>query len=58
MAVQPKGGIRMSWRFRRSIGLGKGVRINLSKSGLGLSVGGKVLRGGVDPEIRHCCWLN
>jgi tetratricopeptide (TPR) repeat protein len=40
----------VSWRFRRSIGLGKGVRINLSKSGVGLSVGGKVVRAGVGPR--------
>ena len=34
----------MGFRFRKSIKLGKHVRINLSKSGIGYSVGGKGLR--------------
>ncbi len=29
----------MGFRFRKSIGLGKGVRINLSRRGVGWSVG-------------------
>ncbi|NLG87185.1 MAG: DUF4236 domain-containing protein [Firmicutes bacterium] len=40
----------MGWRFRRSIKIGKGTRINISKSGVGMSVGGKVLRAGVGPR--------
>ncbi|HHV07477.1 MAG TPA: DUF4236 domain-containing protein [Firmicutes bacterium] len=40
----------MGWRFRRSIRIGKGTRINISKSGVGMSVGGKVLRAGVGPR--------
>lgn len=31
----------MGFRFRRSIRLGKGLRVNLSKSGASLSVGGR-----------------
>ena len=34
----------MGFRFRKSINLGKGFRINLSKSGIGYSVGGKGFR--------------
>jgi len=40
----------MSLRFRKSIRLARGVRLNLSKGGLGLSVGGKGLRVGVGPR--------
>lgn len=39
----------MSWRFRRSISLGKGVRINVSKSGIGFSVGKRGARIGIGP---------
>jgi hypothetical protein len=39
----------MGWFFRKSINLGP-VRINLSKSGVGYSVGGKDLRVGVDAK--------
>jgi hypothetical protein len=31
----------MGIRFRRSVKIAKGVRLNVSKSGLGLSVGGR-----------------
>lgn len=34
----------MGFRFRKSVKLGKGVRINFSKSGVGWSVGGKGFR--------------
>ena len=34
----------MGFRFRKSIDVGHGLRINLSKSGVGFSVGGKGLR--------------
>lgn len=34
----------MGLRFRKSINLGKGMRVNLSKSGIGWSVGGKGFR--------------
>ena len=39
----------MSWRFRKSINLG-GVKVNLSKSGVGMSVGGKGFRAGIGPK--------
>ena len=34
----------MGFNFRKSIKLGKFLRLNLSKNGVGVSVGGKVLR--------------
>ena len=34
----------MGFRFRKGINLGKGFRINLSKSGIGYSIGGKGFR--------------
>lgn len=34
----------MGFRFRKSINLGHGVRVNLSKSGIGYSVGAPGLR--------------
>ncbi len=37
----------MSWRFRKSISLGKGLRLNIGKKGLGLSAGVKGLRVGM-----------
>ncbi|MCL6613235.1 MAG: DUF4236 domain-containing protein [Firmicutes bacterium] len=40
----------MSFRFRKSIRLAKGVRLNLSKGGLGLSLGGRGFRVGVGPR--------
>ncbi|WP_029688798.1 DUF4236 domain-containing protein [Thermoanaerobacter sp. A7A] len=40
----------MSWRFRRSVSLGKGVRINFSKSGIGFSAGTRGARIGVGPK--------
>lgn len=40
----------MGFRFRKSIKLGGGVRINFSKSGIGFSAGGKGLRFGVGPS--------
>ncbi|MDW7660519.1 MAG: DUF4236 domain-containing protein [Bacillota bacterium] len=40
----------MGIRFRRSIGLGKGVKLNLSKGGLGLSAGVKGARVGIGPR--------
>lgn len=42
----------MGWYFRRSIGLGP-FRVNLSKSGLGWSVGGRGFRTGVDARGRR-----
>lgn len=38
----------MGWNFRKSVRLGKGVRLNFSKSGIGLSAGVKGLRVGVN----------
>lgn len=40
----------MGFRFRKSINLGGGVRLNFSKRGVGLSVGGKGLRYSVGPS--------
>lgn len=40
----------MSFRFRKSVRLGKGVRLNFSKRGVGVSVGTKGLRFGVGPS--------
>ena len=37
----------MGWSFRKSIRLGKGLRINLSRRGIGWSIGSKLLRFGV-----------
>ena len=42
----------MAWYFRRSLGLGP-FRLNLSKSGLGWSVGGRGFRTGVDARGRR-----
>ncbi len=36
----------MGWSFRKSFRLGKGLRINLSRRGVGWSIGGKLLRIG------------
>lgn len=40
----------MGWGFRKSFRLGKGFRINLSRSGIGLSTGVKGFRIGVGPR--------
>lgn len=40
----------MGWRFRKVFRLGKHGRINLSKSGIGFSIGGKVVRIGTGPR--------
>jgi uncharacterized protein DUF4236 len=40
----------MGFRFRKSIRLGKAGRLNLSKSGVGVSVGGNGNRTGVGPS--------
>lgn len=42
----------MAMRFRKSINLGGGARFNLSKSGVGMSVGGKGLRYSVHSSGR------
>lgn len=34
----------MGWRFRKSVGFGRLFRVNLSKRGLGMSVGSRWLR--------------
>lgn len=38
------GGIKMGWRYRKSINMGKNFRLNLSKSGIGWSTGFKGFR--------------
>ncbi|HHW01568.1 MAG TPA: DUF4236 domain-containing protein [Thermoanaerobacterales bacterium] len=45
----------MGWRFRKSIGIGKFFRVNLSKSGIGFSVGvpGYRISLGSDKKIRR-----
>jgi tetratricopeptide (TPR) repeat protein len=40
----------MGWRFRRSVRITKGVRLNFSKRGMGISVGGKGFHAGVGPR--------
>lgn len=40
----------MAWRFRKSISLGKGMRINLGKKSMGLSVGGKGFHMGINSK--------
>jgi Protein of unknown function (DUF4236) len=42
----------MGWSFRKSINFGP-LRINVSKSGIGYSVGGKDLRVGRDAKGRN-----
>lgn len=42
----------MGFRFRKSINLGCGVRINLSKSGIGYSFGGRGFRTSISPKGR------
>lgn len=37
----------MAWRFRKSMSLGKGIRLNFGKKGIGMSVGVKGFRVGV-----------
>ncbi|RKL62721.1 DUF4236 domain-containing protein [Thermoanaerobacteraceae bacterium SP2] len=43
-------GIFMGWRMRKSIGIGKFFRVNLSKSGVGFSVGVPGCRVSVGPD--------
>ncbi|HYB98807.1 MAG TPA: DUF4236 domain-containing protein [Candidatus Limnocylindrales bacterium] len=40
----------MGWNFRRSINLGGGFRVKLSKSGVGVSGGTRGLRIGIGPR--------
>lgn len=42
----------MGLRFRKSVKLGKGVRLNLGKKGIGFSVGGNGARFSVSPTGR------
>jgi hypothetical protein len=42
----------MGWSYRKSVNLGP-FRVNLSKSGVGYSVGGKDFRVGVNPRGRR-----
>ena len=44
-------GQRMTWRFRKSLKLGP-IRLNLSKSGVGYSIGGRGFRVGQDAKGR------
>ena len=43
----------MGWSFRRSLNLGGGVRLNFSKSGVGVSGGIRGFRFGMSPNGRH-----
>jgi hypothetical protein len=47
----------MGWRFRRSIGIGP-LRWNLSKSGVGYSVGVPGIRVSTSPNGRRYLWLS
>lgn len=40
----------MGWRFRKSVNLGGGLRLNLSKSGVGISMGTRGARIGIGPQ--------
>jgi len=40
----------MGFRFRKSLGLAKGVRLNIGTKSVGLSVGGRGLRLGHNPR--------
>lgn len=40
----------MGWRVRKSVNLGRGVRLNLSRSGIGVSAGVKGLRFSTGPR--------
>jgi hypothetical protein len=42
----------MGWSYRKSVNLGP-FRVNLSKSGVGYSLGGKDFRVGVNPRGRR-----
>jgi len=50
--VGPELGCGMGWSYRKSVNLGP-FRVNLSKSGIGYSVGEKDLRVGVDSRGRR-----
>ena len=40
----------MGFRFRKSIGLAKGVRLNVNAKSIGVSIGGRGLRLGYNPR--------
>jgi len=40
----------MPWSFRKSVRLGKGMRLNFSKLGVGMSAGSKLFRVGTGPR--------
>ena len=46
----------MGFRFQRRIRIAPGVRLNLSKSGIGASLGRNGLRLGVDAKRRKHFW--
>ncbi len=50
--TQPKPARQMGFRFRKSVNLGP-FRVNISKSGLGYSVGGRGFRTGVSSRGRR-----
>lgn len=43
----------MGWRFRKSINLGKGVRLNLNKKSAGISFGTKGARYSINSDGRR-----
>lgn len=47
----------MGLRFRRSIGLAKGVRLNVNKGGLGISAGVPGARIGAAQEENTLRWV-
>jgi hypothetical protein len=48
-----KGGFAMGFRFRKSFKLAPGVRMNLSRKGAGVSLGGKGFTHSVGPSGRR-----
>jgi hypothetical protein len=48
----------MGWGFRKSKRLGAGVRLNLGKRGLGVSVGGKGARVGINSRGKRTTSLS
>ena len=48
----------MSWGFRRSFRLGKGVRLNVGRKSAGLSFGGRGARLSLNSRTGATAWLS
>jgi hypothetical protein len=48
----------MSWGYRRSKRLGRGVRLNVGKRGIGVSVGPRHAKVGVNTSGRRSLYLS